>query len=514
MAKKETEKKPLKTQRKRRLARAAFYCMNEAELVEAAVSCLTAGHGLDPRTDQKVGDKAGDAALKIRKKPPSSKTKANPVADVLEEECCNDVSESTYISEKDLDITDVETLPYAKSPQHEGPEDQGSGQVQDHSKVMNVEVEADKRQEHSQMEADAAEDQDDALKLPGRLRKRPSCRAQIVSAHAAQRQSSVCPAAARFTLTCGLLRSVRSSFVSWHRRFKRLIMGNKASRRRDGPAIGAETGATEQQSAEEPGMTQTQEATETEDLDVVVGEPVTLVACLPKEECISMCKEVSAATKAAQNDTEQDPVAKEASAPVQNELLLPVSEPPLKSEPVAEAQLAQEPATEPEPSSNQATEIEAVAAPAEALEQQSETLTQESLPEPVLYSLPLINLGVPDVTLQSANSSPTPAAIHTQVNADKPSDIPAKEECLDHAEAAAISIFGAEKPEETSESLEEPMEATEDLEQLVSDIKDDSVSGLLKNLELEGNDTDLIPSDVKIPDDNPITDISTSTELM
>ncbi|KAK2917936.1 hypothetical protein Q8A73_004682 [Channa argus] len=202
MSKKE-EKKPLKNQRKRRIARAAFYCMNETELVEAAVSHLAAGacEDLNIRTDQKVEEKAGDAALKIRKKPPSSKTKAKPVADALEEECSDgdDVLETTNVSETDLDITEVETLPYTKSPQHEGPEDQRSGQVQDHSNLMNVEVETVKRQEHSQMKADAAKEEDDALKLS-------------VSAHDAQQQQqqqcSVCPATARFSLTCGLLRSI------------------------------------------------------------------------------------------------------------------------------------------------------------------------------------------------------------------------------------------------------------------------------------------------------------------
>ncbi|KAF3688912.1 hypothetical protein EXN66_Car004584 [Channa argus] len=276
-------------------------------------------------------------------------------------------------------------------------------------------------------------------------------------------------------------------------------MGNKVSRRRDAQDTGAETAATEQQSAEqpaatelaeEPGMIQSHEATETEDLDVVVGEPVMLVdACLPNEECISKFKEVPAATQATQNDTEQDPVAKEAPLPVQCELLLSVGEPTLKSEPVAEAQLAPEPVPEPEPTSNQDTEIEAV----------SEPISQASLPEPVLSSLPSISLGAPDVNLQPANSPPTPATICTQVNADKPSDILVSEEWLDHAKAAKISMFASEEPEETSESLEEPMGATEDLEQLVSDVKDDGVGGLLKNLEMDGNYTDLIPGDVVVP---------------
>lgn len=92
------------------------------------------------------------------------------------------------------------------------------------------------------------------------------------------------------------------------------------------------------------------------------------------------------------------------------------------------------------------------------------------------------------------------------------------EEFQDGAEAVVISTLEPEKSEETTESLEEPIEAEAagNLEQIVSDVNEESVSGLLKHLELTGNDlvTDLIHSDVKIPDDTPIVDISTPTELM
>ncbi|MEQ2287109.1 hypothetical protein AMECASPLE_009196 [Ameca splendens] len=69
MAKKEVkvkEKAPLKNQRKRRAARAAFYCMNEAELVEAAVSFLTKGSREDATfpLHQQVERKAKPASTK------------------------------------------------------------------------------------------------------------------------------------------------------------------------------------------------------------------------------------------------------------------------------------------------------------------------------------------------------------------------------------------------------------------------------------------------------------------
>ncbi|XP_018519429.1 proteoglycan 4 [Lates calcarifer] len=334
-------------------------------------------------------------------------------------------------------------------------------------------------------------------------------------------------------------------------------MGNKFSRRRDTPANNGETVATEQtaeepavpQPAEESEIAQTPETVEAEDLEVVVGEVVTPVARLPSEECVAECKEPEApAASATLNDAEPEPVTKESSAPVQTEPLVSISKPesPLESEPVAEpkpaaetepvaeAQLAPEPepapapepVSEPEPTSNPEAEVElvpepiseSVPVPAEPLEQHTDMLTQESLPEPVPTSPPLIDLGVPDDTPQPANSPPPPAPIPDLVSADGPSDIPVAEECRDSTEAAKTSTSEPEKSEETSESPEKPMEveAAENLEQLVSDVNEENISGLLQNLELKGNDlvSDLIPDDVKIPDDAPIIEISTSTELM
>lgn len=305
-------------------------------------------------------------------------------------------------------------------------------------------------------------------------------------------------------------------------------MGNKITRRRDTLSISAEAAATEEeaaatQPADEAELTQEepQEAIDIENLDVVVGELVTPVACLPSEECTSELKEAGrpAATLTTQNDAEPKPVAKETPAPVQPELLVSTIEAPPKSElveepkPSVEAQLAPESELTSNPEIETEvvpeTSSEVVPAPAEALEQQTNMLTQESLSKPVISSSPLIDLGVPDVTLQPVNTPPSPVPIHDPVDADEPSDIPVTEECQDSADAT----FEPEKPEEISDSLEE---ASENLEQLVSNVNEDSISGLLKNLELQGNDLvpDLIPSDVKIPDDTHITDICSSTELM
>ncbi|XP_076588350.1 uncharacterized protein LOC143321693 [Chaetodon auriga] len=319
-------------------------------------------------------------------------------------------------------------------------------------------------------------------------------------------------------------------------------MGNFLNRRRDPSANSGKTAATEQKTTEGPAATQpapdsgamqTQEAVQTEDLDVVVGEPATLVASLPSEECTSECKEVKAPA-APLKDAEPESVAKETPAPDQLEPLVSVSEPsPSEPEPkpVAEAQLAPEPAPEvvpePGPTSNPEAEVEAVPepvsestpAPAEALEQRADMLTQESLPEPMISSPALIDLGAPDAIPEPIITPPSPAAIPAPDNADEPSDIPAvTEECQDSAEVPVTSTPELETPEETSESLEKVMEveASGALEPLVSDVNEESVSELLQNLELKGNDlvADLLPTDVKIPDDSPITDMSTSTELM
>nr|XP_046250787.1 cell surface glycoprotein 1-like [Scatophagus argus]XP_046250788.1 cell surface glycoprotein 1-like [Scatophagus argus] len=289
-------------------------------------------------------------------------------------------------------------------------------------------------------------------------------------------------------------------------------MGNKFSRRRDAPANSAENAAgteekTAEEPAEDPGTTQTQEAIETEDLSVTAGEPVTLEESSPPEERASEFKDV--------NDVEPEPLADETSAqPVDS-----VTEAAPAAEP------APEPVPEPDPSSKQEAVVEAapepisesVPAPTEALEEQTDMLTQESLPEPVISSSALIDLGVPDATPQP-DTPPSPAPILTSVNTDEPSDIPVTEECQDNAEVSVISAPEPENSEERSESLEKlaEVEAAGNLEQLVSDVSEESVSGLLQNLELKGNDlvADLIPTDVKIPDDTPITDMSASTELM
>lgn len=309
----------------------------------------------------------------------------------------------------------------------------------------------------------------------------------------------------------------------------RFIMGNKFSRRRDAPEAAApEAAAPEQKTAEEPAaaepaqdseIVQTQLAVKTEN----TAELVTPVPSLPTEECTSECKEAAAAP-APPSDPEPEPVAEE--TPVQPEPAVPVSEPSPPTpepepEPVAETQLAPEPVPEPIPEPEPEVEAvpesipESAPAPPEDLEPQTDMLTQESLPEPEISSPALIDLGIPDATPQPITADPSPAPVPALFDADEPSDIPVTEECHGGFE---VSTLEPEEPEETAESVEKPMEveAAENMEQLVNDLNEESVSELLQNLELKGNDlvADLIPTDVKIPDGPPILDMTPATELM
>ncbi|XP_037834235.1 uncharacterized protein si:ch211-127m7.2 [Kryptolebias marmoratus] len=167
MAKKEVqvkEKAPLKTRRKRKTARAVFYCMNEAELVEAAASYLTSGscEGVTSRIHQQVDKQAKDTSKKKAKRCISPMT-AKSLAEILENESSDGSAdlETTYVSETDLDIAEVETLPYSTGPQRPASEKR-SGAAQDDGGLMDADV--DNVTETKRPAGDAAEE-DEALRL-------------------------------------------------------------------------------------------------------------------------------------------------------------------------------------------------------------------------------------------------------------------------------------------------------------------------------------------------------------
>lgn len=293
-------------------------------------------------------------------------------------------------------------------------------------------------------------------------------------------------------------------------------MGIKFSRRRDAPISGAEGAATEQKTAEEPVATEpagesgpalAQEATGIGALDAVDREKPKPAASLPNEGCVAEIKEEKAPDAPEPlNVAEPEPVAKNAPAPSQTqpEALLCVDPPPLtqcdvEPTPVTVTEPAPEPIPEPEPVSEPQSVPELETSipdlPPEVLEQHTDMLNQELLPDPVIPSSTLIDLSVSDTT------------------PDKTSDIAVSDECQEGAEVSGTSTTELPKSEEMSESPERLMEvvAAESLEQIVSDVNEETVSGLLQDLALKGNDlvADLIPTDVKMPDETSITDMST-----
>ncbi|XP_068595924.1 uncharacterized protein si:ch211-127m7.2 [Brachionichthys hirsutus] len=117
MVNQEKAKERLDRRRKQRRARAAFYCMNEKELVEAAVSYLfhVPCEGAVLLADRK--------AVGLGENASSAKMTTKPV--MMEESSdCSGAQETAYVSESDLDTTEMGTLPYTKSLQLEGPEGQ------------------------------------------------------------------------------------------------------------------------------------------------------------------------------------------------------------------------------------------------------------------------------------------------------------------------------------------------------------------------------------------------------
>lgn len=72
------------------------------------------------------------------------------------------VEDTTCVSEPDLDVTQLETLPYASSPLQQKPVGQRSGPVQDCNDLLDVELE---KEGNAQMAAEAEEEDEDGLQL-------------------------------------------------------------------------------------------------------------------------------------------------------------------------------------------------------------------------------------------------------------------------------------------------------------------------------------------------------------
>lgn len=66
---------------------------------------------------------------------------------VMEEGKSSDHSyghDTTYVSETDMDIAELETLPYTSSPPQQKPASQRLGPVQDPNELLNIELEKDR----------------------------------------------------------------------------------------------------------------------------------------------------------------------------------------------------------------------------------------------------------------------------------------------------------------------------------------------------------------------------------
>lgn len=113
-------------------------------------------------------DQVGTVTVTTREKPASLKTHIKPVTDDLDEDSsgCRDALETTYVSETDMDVTEVETLPYTDtSPLHQRQKSPTPVAVtRGHSAGMDAELEAEQRGGGPQMEADALKE-DEVLNL-------------------------------------------------------------------------------------------------------------------------------------------------------------------------------------------------------------------------------------------------------------------------------------------------------------------------------------------------------------
>lgn len=92
----------------------------------------------------------------------ASTSRENPALQESSE--CSEAQEAAaYVSETDLDVSEMDTLPYTKSPTHQEPGGQMSGPGQGQGARRNVGLEAGRKKENSQEAAE--EEEEDAFQL-------------------------------------------------------------------------------------------------------------------------------------------------------------------------------------------------------------------------------------------------------------------------------------------------------------------------------------------------------------
>lgn len=98
-----------------------------------------------------------DTIVRIKEKYCTSERTEELVLDEGQSLDYSHVEDTTYVSETDLDITELETLPYASSDLQQKPVVQRSRPGQDSDDLLDVEK---KKEGKAQMAADAEEDED------------------------------------------------------------------------------------------------------------------------------------------------------------------------------------------------------------------------------------------------------------------------------------------------------------------------------------------------------------------
>lgn len=221
-------------------------------------------------------------------------------------------------------------------------------------------------------------------------------------------------------------------------------MGIKFSRKRDASANSTEAAAepTVAQPGDpenQPGTTPEHDADDGQNLDVVVRKPASPVASLPKEACVWESREGEGEAAADPAVPEPDPATGAQVCSLKPETTINLASLPVDPEPASEAQ------------------------------GHKDTVTVETIPDPVMSSPTLDELG-----------DPAPGPDPTQFTSVNPAD-----EFHD-------------KCEETSESVRELMgeELVGSSQEVRNDVDEGGVDKLLENLELTGSDlnADVIPA--------------------
>lgn len=78
----------------------------------------------------------------------SSTSRENPVTQESSE--CSEAEEAAHVSETDVDVSEMETLPYATSPTHQGPSGQTSEPLQARAASGSAGLEVDRKEDEKE----------------------------------------------------------------------------------------------------------------------------------------------------------------------------------------------------------------------------------------------------------------------------------------------------------------------------------------------------------------------------